>query len=256
VYISRDVVFDETMFPFQHLHPNVGALLRKEILLLDPSLHNFEHGNEYFDDPHDDNIYMLLTLPQVPLLLFLRMLQVESGLHKRIWSKMMHKTAKTVHMKYQRKKTAALDTRWIRSVHPPRDRRDLHRIWRPRIARPIDPLPALTLCLRVRLPRLTRPPTRLDSLWRLPRVRLPRHRTHARLHGPLDLLRRLTGPRPISSWTLLLLVCPDPLCLTILCPRLQLLRVLLHVPRRVFVDRSNILMAQFDGFCLLLRLNL
>jgi hypothetical protein len=53
-------------------------------------------------------IHVLLTLLQVSLLLLLRILQVESGLHKKIWSKMMHKTA---HMKYQRKKTAALDTR-------------------------------------------------------------------------------------------------------------------------------------------------
>lgn len=34
VYISRDVVFDETLFPFAHLHPNAGARLRQEILLL------------------------------------------------------------------------------------------------------------------------------------------------------------------------------------------------------------------------------
>ena len=34
VYISRDVVFDETKFPFADLHPNAGALLRQEILLL------------------------------------------------------------------------------------------------------------------------------------------------------------------------------------------------------------------------------
>jgi histone deacetylase 1/2 len=34
VYISHDVVFDENIFPFQALHPNAGALLRKEILLL------------------------------------------------------------------------------------------------------------------------------------------------------------------------------------------------------------------------------
>jgi hypothetical protein len=38
VYISRDVVFDETMFPFSSLHPNAGALLRQEILLLPESL--------------------------------------------------------------------------------------------------------------------------------------------------------------------------------------------------------------------------
>ena len=38
VYISRDVVFDETQFPFAKLHPNADALLRKEILLLPPHL--------------------------------------------------------------------------------------------------------------------------------------------------------------------------------------------------------------------------
>jgi hypothetical protein len=34
VYISRDVVFDEHVFPFASLHPNAGARLRKEIELL------------------------------------------------------------------------------------------------------------------------------------------------------------------------------------------------------------------------------
>lgn len=34
VYVSRDVVFDEHVFPFAKLHPNAGALLRQEISLL------------------------------------------------------------------------------------------------------------------------------------------------------------------------------------------------------------------------------
>lgn len=34
VYISRDVVFDETVFPFASFHPNAGARLRSEIALL------------------------------------------------------------------------------------------------------------------------------------------------------------------------------------------------------------------------------
>jgi hypothetical protein len=34
VYISRDVIFDETIYPFAKLNPNVGARLRSEILLL------------------------------------------------------------------------------------------------------------------------------------------------------------------------------------------------------------------------------
>lgn len=40
VYISRDIVFDEQIFPFSKLHPNAGARLRSEILLLPQSLLN------------------------------------------------------------------------------------------------------------------------------------------------------------------------------------------------------------------------
>jgi hypothetical protein len=40
VYISRDVVFDETVFPFSKLHPNAGSRLRQEILLLPEYLQN------------------------------------------------------------------------------------------------------------------------------------------------------------------------------------------------------------------------
>jgi hypothetical protein len=40
IYISRDVVFDEAVFPFEKLHDNAGAYLHKEILLHDPS-HTF-----------------------------------------------------------------------------------------------------------------------------------------------------------------------------------------------------------------------
>ena len=38
MYISRDVVFDEHVFPFSELHPNAGKILKNEILLLPPSL--------------------------------------------------------------------------------------------------------------------------------------------------------------------------------------------------------------------------
>jgi hypothetical protein len=34
VYISHDIIFDETVFPFSKLNPNAGAHLRVEILLL------------------------------------------------------------------------------------------------------------------------------------------------------------------------------------------------------------------------------
>jgi hypothetical protein len=38
IYISQDVVFDENTFSFSKLHPNAGAQLRLEILLLPSSL--------------------------------------------------------------------------------------------------------------------------------------------------------------------------------------------------------------------------
>jgi hypothetical protein len=40
VYISRDAVFDENVFPFASLHPNISVLLKKEILLLPSSTSN------------------------------------------------------------------------------------------------------------------------------------------------------------------------------------------------------------------------
>lgn len=54
VYISRDVVFDETVFPFASLHPNAGARLRAELkllpdILLNPSM-NF--GDALIHDQH------------------------------------------------------------------------------------------------------------------------------------------------------------------------------------------------------------
>lgn len=53
IYISRDVVFDESVFPFESLHPNAGALLKNEILLLPPNLRNFEQGGDDCADQHE-----------------------------------------------------------------------------------------------------------------------------------------------------------------------------------------------------------
>jgi hypothetical protein len=50
VYISRDVIFDENVFPFSELHPNAGARLRSEINLLHPTLLNL--GGETVHDQH------------------------------------------------------------------------------------------------------------------------------------------------------------------------------------------------------------
>jgi hypothetical protein len=59
LYISRDIVFDETVFLFAALHSNVGARLRAEIDLLPLSLHpiNLHHheGHE-LPDPVDVNL--------------------------------------------------------------------------------------------------------------------------------------------------------------------------------------------------------
>jgi hypothetical protein len=49
IFVSRDVVFDENIFPFKELHSNAGALLCRDILLLDSSLHNFEQEGELID---------------------------------------------------------------------------------------------------------------------------------------------------------------------------------------------------------------
>jgi hypothetical protein len=38
VYISRDLIFDESVFPFLKLNPNAGAQLKNEIMLLHPTL--------------------------------------------------------------------------------------------------------------------------------------------------------------------------------------------------------------------------
>jgi histone deacetylase 1/2 len=54
VYISRDVVFDETKFPFSKLHSNAGARLRKEISLLPPNLLNISESGQL--DAHVTNL--------------------------------------------------------------------------------------------------------------------------------------------------------------------------------------------------------
>jgi histone deacetylase 1/2 len=49
VYISRDVVFDENVFPFTKLHPNAASRLATKILLLPKHLSN-PTGGELVDD--------------------------------------------------------------------------------------------------------------------------------------------------------------------------------------------------------------
>jgi hypothetical protein len=71
VYISRDVVFDETLFPFANLRPNVGALLRKENFLLPEYLQNHpvssHEGDQHCTDltPNDFVITGNISASQV-----------------------------------------------------------------------------------------------------------------------------------------------------------------------------------------------
>jgi hypothetical protein len=58
VYISWDVVFDETVFPFSALHSNAGTRLRAEINLLPPTLqplHLHMHEGHDLQEPSGAN---------------------------------------------------------------------------------------------------------------------------------------------------------------------------------------------------------
>jgi hypothetical protein len=63
VYISRDVVFDETVFPFSKLHPNAGSRLRQEILLLPEYLQNPSTLTNQRDNNFTDLLANDYTIP-------------------------------------------------------------------------------------------------------------------------------------------------------------------------------------------------
>jgi hypothetical protein len=50
VYVSRDIVFDEKIFPFAAMHKNAGARLKSEISCLHPTLLNHCYGGIQVDD--------------------------------------------------------------------------------------------------------------------------------------------------------------------------------------------------------------
>lgn len=54
VYTSRDVIFDEHVYPFASLHPNAGARLRTELTLLPKVLLNpsSNFGDALLHDKH------------------------------------------------------------------------------------------------------------------------------------------------------------------------------------------------------------
>jgi hypothetical protein len=58
IYISRDVVFDEVVFPFAELHSNAGARLRTEINLLPSTL---LHSSNFDNRGHCQTIDLLLS---------------------------------------------------------------------------------------------------------------------------------------------------------------------------------------------------
>jgi hypothetical protein len=63
VYISCDVVFDENVFPFQVLHPNAGALLKREIPLL--PTHSSSEGAPITDDYMTTIVHVTVPLYDV-----------------------------------------------------------------------------------------------------------------------------------------------------------------------------------------------
>jgi hypothetical protein len=68
VYISHDVVFDETVYPFQKLNPNVGTRLQGEILLLPTTSQDHDSGVEIIDNSMTDMpINPVATNPLCPV---------------------------------------------------------------------------------------------------------------------------------------------------------------------------------------------
>jgi hypothetical protein len=65
-----DVDFGENAFPFSSLHPNVGAQLRSEILLL-PNDVLHEHGNASTNDQMPNVLYIPMYNHAPQLLLFI-----------------------------------------------------------------------------------------------------------------------------------------------------------------------------------------
>jgi hypothetical protein len=66
VYISRDVTFDEEVFPFFELNPNVGARLRSDVAPLHPILFRHDCGDitthdHITDNPLDTNNVLEVT---------------------------------------------------------------------------------------------------------------------------------------------------------------------------------------------------
>jgi hypothetical protein len=55
VYMSRDVTFDEEVFPFSELNPNAGAQLRSDVALFHPTFFRHDCGDITIHDHITDN---------------------------------------------------------------------------------------------------------------------------------------------------------------------------------------------------------
>lgn len=73
-YISRDVIFDENIYPFASLHPNVGARLRFEIILPYSLQNSVSRGDNSHDPsnlcPSPDNATDVLSPTNDPIIFF------------------------------------------------------------------------------------------------------------------------------------------------------------------------------------------
>jgi hypothetical protein len=59
---SRDVVFDENIFPFAELHPNAGRRLREEILLLPSDTSETHDGGVHSNDQYLQIVHVIPPL--------------------------------------------------------------------------------------------------------------------------------------------------------------------------------------------------
>jgi hypothetical protein len=112
VYISRDVVFDGTLFPFKPLHPNDGALLRKKIFSLILLFANLSRGTVLLMILLW-KILMLLTHLLVLFLMIFKVQLIETHQHAKILVKTVPGAVHLTLLSIQEKTTPALNPRQI-----------------------------------------------------------------------------------------------------------------------------------------------
>jgi hypothetical protein len=63
IYISLDVIFDESVFPFASLNSNAGACYTSDVLLIPSST----PGDNIFTNESNDPIISVLPFPDIPV---------------------------------------------------------------------------------------------------------------------------------------------------------------------------------------------